>query len=178
LDLEDVANIRSYDICSLDDGKIRAASLRYNVPVILAGCVKPQKDGYSSSWLLLEGSKQESFNVNEFNIENILARAMYETASRVTEEVITVPREINELTIRVTNVNGLEQYKELEQYLRSFDPIKRVELSNVDSAGLELIVEVAGGREGLIKVLNAQYKLIPSVDTGAGELKYRWVEAT
>jgi len=80
------------------------------------------------------------------------------------------------LTLRVVNVNGLDQYNEVVQYLTSFNQTTQIDLVKIGSTEVELSINTKGDKQAFINMLNAQNKLVRNTDTPIGvDLDYKWV---
>ena len=181
-DLQDMNSVKVNDICSLNAEKIKLASRRYGTSVIVVGCVKPPilKGDWSSKWLLLRDNKKEIFNFTAAGIEDAITKAMREIAANIVSTATpVVDGQATKVVIRVTNVNGLDQYNEVVRYLHTFNQIKQIDLVNISSTEIELAVNTIGGQPVLLNVLGGQNKLVPNVDVKVSppgiDLDYKWV---
>lgn len=181
LDLEDMNEVRTYDICSLNAGVITKASNRYGAAVIVSGCVKPSLLGsiWSSRWLLLHGTKREQFNFSGSSIEDVFTQALQAIATKVTGKVTQVVGEVSKVILRITNVDGLEQYNEIVRYLHTFKQVKQIDLVNISADEVKLVANIVGGQKGLLTALDAQDRLVLNTDATISspgiDLDYKWV---
>ena len=183
-DLQDIGSIKANDICSLNVDKIKSASRRYGTSVMIIGCVKPpvSKEEWSSKWLLLRDTKQDifTFNFTGVGIEDVITKAMREISANITSTATpVVAGQTTKVVLRITNVNGLDQYSDVVRYLHTFSQIKQIDLVNINSTEIELAINTIGGEPALLNVLGGQNKLIPNTEVAVSppgiDLDYKWV---
>lgn len=87
----------------------------------------------------------------------------------------------NHVTLRVTNVNNLDQYAAVVKHLHTLPQISRVELLSITSNTVKLNVAINGGLSSLTQLLASQHQFTPlgKGDVPEGEvntLSYSWVQ--
>ncbi|MDR1057081.1 MAG: DUF2066 domain-containing protein [Coxiellaceae bacterium] len=180
-DLQDIENIQTYDICHFNESAIKIASSRYKATSIIVGCVKPAVLGngiWVSTWLLLQADKSQRFSFVG-PIENIVTEALQNIANNITTTNAPVQQSAR-LVLRVVDVNGLDQYNEIIQYLYSLSKaITQIDLVNINATYVELAINVLGGQEALLNILKMQDRLVPNPDVVESpqgiDLNYKWV---
>ncbi|MDR1012388.1 MAG: DUF2066 domain-containing protein [Coxiellaceae bacterium] len=186
-DLEDAKQINTNDICYFNSSKIRAASHRYKTSSIAVGCLKPVifNDAWSSVWMLLQNGRSQYFSINGTNINEVIAGAFKKIANSIaitdTDIAINHRNNKSKLIIRIIDVNGLDGYNEVVNYLYSLNKnaITQIDLITVNTAYIELAVQIFGGKETLLKIIQTQHRLIPNLNINNSlpkvDLNYKWV---
>ncbi len=177
-DLQDADRIKADDICNLNSQIIKSASERYKTPTIVAGCItEPVANNmWTSQWLLLRENTSNNFSFSGTTAEDIIMQAMSVIASNTTGITKQLSNQTKKLTLRVVNVNGLNQYNEVVQYLNTFNQTTQIDLAKIGPTEVELGVNTKGDKQAFINMLNAQNKLVRNTDTPVGvDLDYKWV---
>jgi hypothetical protein len=181
-DLTQDSMVKPQDLCKFNIDAIRDASKRYGTSTALVGCFKKSiiPSGWSSQWLLWTGSKGLTFNFAADSPQIILTKAIPAISSYLKTTSITTPKEQQKICMRITNVNGIEQYNEITKYLRGLNKvITEVDLTNINATSIELTISIKGNEEELITILNGQNKLVPNSQVAASppgiNLDYIWV---
>lgn len=182
LDLQDINSIKAYDVCHFNLDVIKAASRRYGTPLLIIGCVKPSflSKMWSSQWLLLQGAKIDRFSFTGNSTEDVVMQALQVMAQNIRGVVTQVSGQGIKVVLRVSNVSGLDQYNDVVKYLHDFSKvITQIDLVNISATEVELAINVIGGKQALINVLDARDKLVPNPDVITSppgvDLDYKWV---
>lgn len=165
MDLQDSTRMSAAAVCNLNAINIKAASVRYGVDSILAGCIMKPILGntWNSNWLLLNKNTKTQWATSGNGEEEVITQAMLSASQHLGSK----PAAANELTpesvvLRITNVNGLTQYTDVVKYLRTLNPVSQVDVVNIDANELVVSVNCIGGQQALITALNAQSRLQPN----------------
>jgi uncharacterized protein len=181
LDLQDVDLITAEDICNLNITTIKNASQRYGTHAIAAGCMRQPIVGnlWTSQWLLLYDNKSESFNFAGITAEDVITQAMRAIAPNLTATTKQSVSQSNKLILRITNVNGLDQYNEVVRYLSAFSQISQVDLVKISATEVELSINIVGDQQALLETLSSQNKLVfntnITVSPPGVDLDYKWI---
>lgn len=177
-DLEDTNHIKANDVCNLNMAIIKDASARYKTPTIVAGCItEPGANNmWTSQWLLLRENTSNNFSFSGAKAEDVIMQVMSVIASKATGIAKQPSNQTKKLTLRVVNVNGLNQYNEVVQYLNTFNQTTQIDLLKIGPTEVELGMNTKGDKQAFIAMLNAQNKLVRNTDTPMGvDLDYKWV---
>ena len=156
-DLDDERQIQPGDVWLGFQEPIMAASGRYNTDVILAASVGSPvpgiwegrwrsygADGLSHEWTtetdLLEGSLEEGFN----GFVDILAGEFARTGSYTL---------LGDIEITVGDVNSVEQYARLINYLESLSSISEVHVMEVRTGEVKLALTAHGGEPVVVQTI-------------------------
>jgi uncharacterized protein len=181
VDLQDVNQIKANDICNLNMATIKTASQRYGTNTIVAGCIKQSTAGNTCSgqWLLMRDNRSDTLNFTGTTAENVIMQAMRAIAPNIMSTEKQPINQAKKLTLRITNVQGLEQYNEVLHYLTACDQITRVDLVKIGTTEVELSINITGDQQKLLATLIAQNKLVRNTDAAALppgiDLDYKWV---
>ncbi len=182
LDLQDVNSMKVSDVCNFNLGVIKTASNRYGSSSIIVGCIKPAFLGksWSGQWLLLQDTKSYRFNFTGESAEGVINQSLPTIVNSILSVVKTVSGQDTKVVLRIANVNGLGQYDEVVRYLRdSSKAITQVDPVNIGANDVELAINVVGGQQELLNILNIRNKLVPNSDITASppgiDLDYKWV---
>ena len=177
-DLQDTSHIKADDICNLNMAVIKDASERYKTPTIVAGCImEPVANNmWTSQWLLLRENTSNNFSFSGTKAEDVIMQAMSVIASKATGITKQLSNQAKKLTLRVVNVNGLDQYNEVVQYLNTFNQTTQIDLVKIGSTEVELSINTKDDKQAFINMLNTQNKLVRNTDTPVGvDLDYKLV---
>ena len=182
LDLQDVSHIKANDICSLHIEIIKNASQRYGTDAIVAGCLQQPITGnmWTSQWLLLSNNKSNNFSFTGLTAEDVITQAMHAIAPNITNTTKPPINHPTTLILRITNINGLNQYNEIVRYLTAFRQITQVDLIKISPGEVELRINTIGNQQTLFDEINAQNKLIRNPDMttlpSGIDLDYKWID--
>lgn len=164
-DLDDGKQIRPGDVWLGFQEPIMAASGRYNTDVILTASVDSPvpgiwegrwrsygDDGLSHEWTtetdLLEGALEEGFN----GFVDILAAEFVRTGSYTL---------LGDIEITVADVNSVEQYARLIDYLESLSSISEVHVMEVRTGEVKLALTAHGGEPVVVQTIGLGRTLEP-----------------
>lgn len=164
-DLDDQALVQPGDVWLGFQEQVMAASARYNADIVLtasAGSPAPGiwegtwrsygSDGLNHEWTtetdLLEVALEEGFN----GFVDILAAEFVRTGS------YTV---LGDIEITVRDVNSVEQYSRLVNYLKSMSSISEVHVKEVRVGEVELALTAHGGEPVVVRTISLGETLEP-----------------
>lgn len=174
LDLQDVNNIKAGEICSLDPSIIKNASRRYGTITIISGCLQEPITSkiWTSQWLFLDNNQSTNFNFTGRTAADVINQAMRAIAPPPSSHP-------TKLTLRITNVQDLNQYNDIVRYLTAFKQITRVDLLKISAGVVELKIDTIGRQQDLLDDINSQDKLTrnPDITTTPPDidLDYKWL---
>lgn len=186
MDVNELKNVKTEDICEFRLDKIRANSKQYGVSSIVVGWVRKSVFGWSwyGTWKLLKGDEVESFSVRAPNQNELIDKFLNTLLTRLPRVLVPVSRSDNneQVLVKVSGIVGLDQQNFLLNYLRNLDTdlISRVELVKVNSSDLEVVIQIVGGSNRLTEILREQDKLVPNFEIGGTQLSgtdlnYKWI---
>lgn len=179
-DLQDAGNIKADDICNLNATTIKEASQRYKASTIVAGCVKEPtvNNVWTSQWLLLRDDRSDTFNFSGTTIDSIIMQAMGTIAPTATGIVKkqSTGNQAKKLTLRITNVSGLNQYNEVVRYLVTLSQIAQIDLVKIGPTEVEMSINIKNDQQALVAALDTQNRLVRNTNPQMGiDLDYKWV---
>jgi len=167
LDLQDTNRVKIEDICNQNAPAIKAGSERYGVASILSGCIIRPLVGNSwvSHWVLVSHGKTKLWNLTGTSAEDVLSQAMSTSSQVLGNNTIKKDKVTPQnVVLRISGIQGLDQYNEVVKNLRSLSPVLQVDSLNVGTSDVLINVSCLGGKEALLTALNAQSKLVPNTD--------------
>lgn len=88
------------------------------------------------------------------------------------------PSNPNTVTLKITGVNGLDDYAQVVKYVRTLPSITAVDANQVDADFLILNITITGGKPTLVQDLSNSDRLVPDQggdsQDGDVDLIYRW----
>ena len=181
LDLQELNNLKASAICSLHSEAIKTASKRYGASTIITGCVeKPTTNNkWISQWLLLTDNTTNTYSFEASSADDIITQAMHTIAPLLPNTVKLSANQSNKLTLRITNVKGLNQCNNVIQYLTTFSQITQTNLIKINPSSIELSITVTGDQQNLLTALSKQHKLIRPANTlttpSSVDLDFKWI---
>ncbi len=183
LDLQDLQNINVNQVWSLNAPSATKIAARYGANNILEGWILPAANGsWQSSWLLVANGKTITWTFTGKSSDEIFSLLLNQLASVTTNPNKSAASNSGNQTfiLRISNVNGLNDYEAVVKYLRSLAPVTSVDVASVESSDLIVNVTVAGDIDSLNNALSGSNALqaMPSVPGNTTDnqniLEYRW----
>lgn len=194
MDLQDVTQIQTNDILSFNAPAVQKASQRYHTDNILVGKISQVTAGnWQGDWLYLSSRGQsmqwttqgaDSSKVVAAAIDKLGDAQMGQTvatapspAPTTTQPTVASNAGQMTLTLKIINVDGLDDYADVVKYVRNLSSVVSVEASQVDADFVVLTVTVNGGQEALSRDISLNQKLQPDTSEtpeNAEEIIYRW----
>lgn len=167
-DLEDRLALSARQLWELDEEAIRKASRRYDAEAILVGRYSETSSGqWRSDWQLYHNLGNPTFYVRDDSVNDLLVRAIDETANHFAGLFAIVPREEGPGTVvlQVGGVDGFGDYKAVERYLEDLAMVRRAELVTLRPGVLTLRLVAEGDRSQLLGTLERDRQLVPSMQS-------------
>lgn len=178
MDLQDMQNVGVNDIWQLEQQGVLNAAKRYGTQSILEGKIYLGSDQqWYAQWVLLINGQSIAGQTQGNNVNQVIATMMNKVADNVAaKDAKPTAVSAQQVTLRINNVNGLDDYADIEKYLRSLPIVSDVQVANVDPNDLVINVTVSGGTTALTTALNAgtQLQILPASLDGDNVLNYRW----
>lgn len=183
MDLSDWSNISQADIAKLDPTLLETASKRYSPAVVLEGqLIQTAPKYWEGQWALNIKGENLRWNTEGENVENVIDNALEDVVKNVAVRStnISTAQESNVIKIKVLGVEGLEDYAEVVNYLRSLSFVSNVEVVDVSASDIVVELTTQGKMDNIATLLSQDNKL--RADTinqetlsATSELVYRWV---
>ncbi len=183
MDFQDLAQIKTNEICRFDWGKLKMASKRYDAAAIIVGCIKKSifSGQWGCKWQLLQNGQTKELNLNADTQENLMIKSLTEINNLMAITLVPVSSEDSRVILRITHITGFEGQQVAIKYLRELSKlIKEVEVVNISANDLEIAINIIGGQKGLLTILAAQNRLVPNFDDDkisppGVDLSYSWM---
>jgi hypothetical protein len=192
MDLQDVTQIQTNDVLNFNAVAVQKASQRYHADNILVGKITQVTAGnWQGDWLYLSSKGQsvqwttqgaDSNKVIALAIDKLGASLMGQTVATAPSPTTVQPSVSNSgaqatLTLKIVNVDGLDDYADVMKYVRNLSSVVSVEASQVDADFVVLTVTVNGGQAALSRDIGLNQKLQPETSESpesSEEIIYRW----
>ena len=162
MDLEDEISIDVADVWGRFVQPIRQASLRYNGDAILAAQLMQSGDTWQTRWLLLHKGRTLSWELESDSIEGALTAGIDATTDQLAEQYAVLEDSLqrNELLISVSNIQQVEDYAHLIDYLKNLTSISSVNVARVSGSAIQLRVSLIGEQEAMLQLISLNNKLL------------------
>ncbi len=186
MDLTDLNDISPQAILNNDVNTILSASKRYGSDAVLAGTIQENaQQQWQSQWLLSVGQSVQKWTQSADTKDALIKAGINKATDLLAQAYSVNPNEntANTVELTVTNIQNINDYALVTQYLKSLVPVKQVELLQVNAASLQYRLTVQGGNAGLVRALSLDHRLKP-VDNTEDEtqqpqvttgLTYQWL---
>jgi len=182
MDLEDVDTVSLDDISNLIPDNVLRATNRYGAANILIGTLSQSAVGeWQGNWLFELNGEQMLWQTNGQSAEQVVTEITDNMADAMAARFAVL--EDDSLTavvrLRITGVNGLEDYSQVIHFLRGLTPVTQVDIAMVEVNDILLDVTTSGGEEALVYLLGLSHELVQDGDLNVSEddshpLDYRW----
>lgn len=181
LDLTDQQSLDVSDLWGFFRAPIEQASARYQPDAILVGRLFRHPNGaWQTRWLLINGEQ-----VRNIEPTGSLTAQLTEAVNISADTVLASLGSINfsyieeGLKLEISNVNGVDDYLQLLDYVRQLPPVEKALLHQVESDRVTLRVVVQGGTDALAQAihLNPRMSASPRLNNDPANeqiLAYRW----
>ena len=152
LDLEDESALRFADVWGGFQDVILDASRRYQAEAILVGKVYREFDNqWQARWSLYIKDDSQQWDATADQTMNILAAGIDGAADTLSARFskIISETEYGDVRVLVTDVQSLEDYARAMKYLRSLDPVTRLQVEKVASSTVTFVVGIRSDRADL-----------------------------
>jgi hypothetical protein len=177
-DLTDEQALNAGDIAAGNGERIRAASARYETPVVLAGRLASKPGGMDADWRLYQGTREERWSGKSKDLREAMSAGVTELYTRLAASSIPRSLEVSTLALRVAGIASLDDADRVTAYLSKLSPVTKVEWQAAGSDDASFRVSVRGGREMLEQTLALGALLRPDSGDSQGfsGLTYRMVK--
>ncbi|MEN9849123.1 MAG: hypothetical protein RL368_1863, partial [Pseudomonadota bacterium] len=197
LDLDD-RQLLNFDEVSKGNRKLlQTSATRYNTPVILSGVLSEKAGQWLAKWKLLINGKEQSFESQPAELTVLLQDLMTNVFNRVAPVFVNAPppQTVNTptaeipknseltpsttpaptdskqpFTLQVNNVNNLQDYAKLQQYLKELPQISQVQTLQITPSSVSFQLTLKTDNASFTQVLNNSRQLLPNPDN-----TYRYV---
>jgi hypothetical protein len=175
VDAEDLGSISFADIWGNFRGPVTQASQRYGADAILIGRANSlEADDDQIRWTLTSGSEQASWRGD-------LNSGPGQAADYLAQRLATYADSADTLRVLVTNVDTLEKYGQLKNYLAKLNIVEQATVARANADQLEFDLIVRGDVQRLETAMNRSRLLQPAssesdmLETGRlPDLVYAW----
>lgn len=182
LDLNDQSALEVSDLWGFFRESIEQASDRYKPEAILVGrLVQGDSGGWQTEWLLLKDGQARSFSPAGA-LSDQFQQVINESADFVLSSLGSSRFNYVEtgLQLEVANINGIDDYLQLLDYLKQLPPVDAVRVSIIDADRVLFRVELQGGVQALEQAVRLNPRMSPTSRIGGSGteavISYRWQE--
>lgn len=195
LDLDD-RQLLNFDEVSKGNKKLlQTSAIRYNTPVILSGVLSEKAGQWQAKWKLFINGKEQSFESQPAELTLLLQDLMTNVFNRVAPVFVNAPptQTVNAptaeipknpevtpsvapapidkpFTLQVNNVNNLQDYARLQQYLKELPQVSQVQTLQITPHSVSFQLTLKVDNASFTQVLNNSRQLTPNSDN-----TYRYV---
>ena len=172
MDLEDSMSIGVADVWGRFVAPIRQASIRYNSDAILAAQVLKAGDVWTTRWLLLHKGRTISWEQQSSSIESALIAGINATTDQLAEQYAVFEDSLqrNEILISVSNIEHIEDYAQLMDYLQQLTSVQNVTVAKVSNSAIQLRVNLIGDQQAMLQAISLNNRLVkesmPTINLG------------
>jgi len=161
MDLEDSIAIDVADVWGRFVMPIRQASSRYEHDAILAAQVMKSGDLWQTRWLLLHKGQTLSWAQQSESLEAALVAGVDSTTDQLAEQyaVFEASLQRNEILISVSNIEQIEDYAHLEEYLQNLTSIHSVHVARVSGSTVQLRINLIGEQQAMLQAISLNNRL-------------------
>lgn len=182
LDLQDTNRLSVADVWGFYSDKVQLASKRYGTQAILLGQTRKNGQGrWFGSWLVLINQQQFKFDAHGKDLEAVMQQAMDFAADKLAEQyaVIKTAAGVDEVILKVSHVDTLADYAELNNYLGGLSAVAQVILKNVDQGTLWYTLKLESDVSNLEKLMRLDKRLrkqsnMDELIVDESILEYQW----
>ncbi|WP_286238218.1 DUF2066 domain-containing protein [Neptuniibacter halophilus] len=182
LDLTDQAALPVSDLWGLFAEPVAQASKRYRPDAVVAGRITPTPAGkVQLDWSLSGSSDPQRFS-STGTLDEVLTELVETTADQILQPVVTHGLSYYQkgIAVRVSNVNSLAAYIQLNDFLKSLPVVREVNTERARGSDLVLRVQLDGSEARLQQAISVDQRLQPADlianPDGSRSLSYRWQE--
>ena len=167
MDIEDRSAVSFADVWGGFDEEVLEASARYaSNAILIARAERAAGDRWSARWNLYEPDGDIRWRSDSGDRGQVLAEGLHEAADRFAAQfaVIGDVDADERIELRIRELERLEDYVEVERYLRDMTPVENVRLESLERDTAVFSLAVRGGRHSLDQAIRLGSRLVP-VDT-------------
>lgn len=162
MDLEDRGNTRIGDIWGGFTKSLRTASNRYNPDDVMIGKVFRVAGRWNSRWTLVTATGEKSWSVRAKSASQAIAAGLDGLADYMAARYSTrISGQLSRYRLVINNVDTLQDYDEVRQYLRRIGLISKLQMDSVAPGSVVYTMDLRGGANALRQVLGLEQKLLP-----------------
>ncbi|MDH5447076.1 MAG: DUF2066 domain-containing protein [Gammaproteobacteria bacterium] len=183
MDLTDRGSIGMSDIWGNFEDRVLTASQRYNPEAIIVGRLYKSTEGeWSSKWSVYQEGRRKDMNSNgERNIYVAVAPIVASTAEELAERfaLVNIEEVREDVTIRVSGINGLKEFNQTIKYLQSLAAVTGVSPVMVGENYATFKMATKGGRLSVAQAIKLGHRLaeqVPAPPAGVADLAYQLVQ--
>lgn len=185
LDLQDTNQLSAADVWGFYSDKVQLASKRYGTQAIMMGRARKTGQGrWFGSWLVLINQQQFQFDANGKDLkdlEAVMQQAMDFAADKLAEQyaVIKTAADVDEVILKVSHVDTLADYAELNNYLGGLSAVGQVILKHVDQGTLWYTLKLESDVSNLEQLIRLDKRLrkqsnMDELIVDESVLEYQW----
>lgn len=176
MDLQDLSYLSAETVWALDQDAIKKASKRYDAQNHLVIRMEPYLGQWRASCLYLLDDQVLSWQVRDEDEVKLLGQVFNRMAEELLAQFVSQQGlfSAQHLYLHVLDVNDLDDYAKVVDYVRSLVPVKNVEVVQINGNDLLLDVTANTDSPGLIRSIKLAHghklKMLDYSDT----LRFRW----
>ncbi len=185
MDLEDSLAIDVADVWGRFVMPIRRASARYQNDAILAVQIVQIKEQWTIYGLLLHRGRTHSWEQQYDSLDAALMGSIDTTTDTIANQYAVLEDSMlrNELLISVTDIEQIDEYVHLMNYLQNLTSIHSVNVARVNASTVQLRINLIGEQEAMLQAISLDNRLYQESmslfndGSGMGELPalyFRW----
>ncbi len=162
-----------------DQKQLMGAAKRYNVASVFAGNIKQSSNGqWQGQWLYLSNGQPLQWKNVGVNANAVIADAINSMANFMANQYAVIDNKglQSVVTIEVTDVNNLDDYTKVVDYLKSVTSVADATVSDMQGSTLIIKVDANGGAQELATALERS-RLLHVINVQAqygADLVYQW----
>ncbi len=164
MDLEDQGAVQFTDIWGGFTGAITAASKRYHPQVVLIG--RLERSGvagdWRTTWQLEDGGNSQSWKGRASSLDKAVATGLRGTAERLAVRYAVVSGESGLRSLVVEEIDSLEDYARVSDYLGSLSPVDKVSVLRAEDHEVEFNLELGADEGSLLQLITLGRLLQPA----------------
>lgn len=158
------------------------AFTRYGVKAVLVGQLKQVDKEWQAQWLLIANSDSKQWDSKGSDANEAVANGLNESANCLAKQLMPSSgnnAKTQELLMQVSDVQNLDDYAKISDYLNQLSFIKHVGLAGVTNNGMIFELKIVGDKQQLIQALSSSSELMAdetSHNHSRVSLYYRWAQ--
>ena len=146
LDTDDLQNIGFSDICGGFDEQLLAASRRYDVSSVLAGCIRPLAS-QRNRWSYYFGTDERTYNGEPEQVVSLVADVL------AAEFSISGSAPLATIDLTIAGIDSVTAYGSVQKLLSDLTVVETISITEVQGDQVLYRVEAYGGAERLRRAL-------------------------
>lgn len=180
MDLQDHDFVKTDANGGVDPSLLQQAAARYGATAILVGVVNQGDQQWRGTWTFYLNDAPFHWQGEADSLSSLCQQAVNEMANLMANQLAVVnDKDLQtNVTVRVDNVAGLEDYAKVLLTLRHLSQVAGVSVIDMDASDLILNVKTIGGAQALSDALSKQTHFVstetPDNLKNKVDLSYRW----